>query len=445
MEGSGFPIKQDLRRVRPGKLRAIFPTEREIRFDYKEGVASAGTVPKDQLSFGLWNVLQLPDTFTVKVGNNKTVEYKKGTWMPIVFAVGFWDSQTGPGKTRGRTLDLDTIRKNWFTNKLEYIFTIDFTKADRIDPVWVKRIGAIMRNYRQTYMISPYWMDRIKSWRTVRAGVLDPISGTRQSSPVYLSGYCEVPSFRLAAYKKNRRSHKAAYNVINDIVKIDNADPAPFTLSTVDQDLGIMRINMASDEKQLVKNIIPCKVDDIPPLSAGSSGGDLLWNGSSLAEIHRFSTVISVVFNEPNDEEKHLIREFTLTPGEPKKVQDLAIRRDTARFAWTDSSVAIMANDRITIKNQLLANEEVIDAIAEAEMQKLQFAWKDLIVGVFAQPGYNVEWLPSANMRSVTIKFNGRTGLQTEFNMSDKPPALDLFGLLPQSVRKILYKQLAQE
>jgi len=445
MDGSGFPIRQDLKRVRPKTINAIFPKEQEIRFDYREGITTASSsIPTDQLTFGLWNVLQLPDTFTINIGNNKTFKYLKGTWMPVESAVGFWDTLQGPHKARGRTLSIKEVRKNWFTDKLEYIYTIDFTKVDDRDITFARRIGAIRKNYRQTYMIMPYWMDRIRTWKPVRSTVLDEASGTRQSSPIF-QDYCEVPSFRLAAFKRKKRSHKAAQNIKGFSEKLDSAEPSPFTMSIIDQRLGIFTINFAQDLQNLIKSVIPSKVDNIPILSAGSNPQDLLWNKASLSQEHKFSTIVSVTLAEPNDDGRHYKRTFTMDRSNKDKVWDLPIKRDIARYRWTDATKARLVNDRVIIEGNILENEEAINAIADAEAERFRFSWKDLVIGTFTQPGHKPEWTPSGSMRSVTVKFSINRGLETVFNMTEKPPSLDIFLLLPQSVRNSLFNIISAE
>ncbi|RME82289.1 MAG: hypothetical protein D6785_08025, partial [Planctomycetota bacterium] len=112
---------------------------------------------------------------------------------------------------------------------------------------------------------------------------------------------------------------------------------------------------------------------------------------------------------------------------------------------WTDSTKAVMDNDKIKIEGAVLENQEIIDAVSKTEADRLRQTWRDLVIGMFTQPGYISEWVPSGSMRSVTVQFSTQRGLETIFNMTERPPARDLFTLLPQSVRKVLYKMISLE
>lgn len=442
MDGSGYPVVQDLSRVRPSKSRLIFPKEYEIKFDYQENPQRLSTVPRDQVDFTLWNVLQLPDDITVKISSNETKKYLRGSWMPIEIAVNFWDDLPGPHKDRGIKLSMENIRKHWFSSKLAFIYTQKVGQQEA-DPVWVKRISQIKTHYRQTFKIAGWWMDRIRSWKPDRAAVLDPLTGERQPSPVYMN-YCEIPSFRFVQMKGGSRSKQsAAYNVTGFASNVDNVDPSPFSISVVSQDIGIFKIRYETDTQDLIQSIVPSEVNKIPPLSVGSNAADLLWNGASLKESHNMSVILSVVLAEPNDEARHEVVNFDLSPGVKGKVQDVPIRRDTARYRWTNNTRAIFQNDQVKIQNAELVNRQIIEAIAKAEAEQLKEKWQDLTIGVFSQPGHKTEWVPSGSMRSVTIKYTPSRGLETEFNMSERPQRFDIFTLLPQSVRSVLYKQIA--
>ncbi|MCB0383799.1 MAG: hypothetical protein KDD43_00295 [Bdellovibrionales bacterium] len=441
MEGTGFPVQQDLSRIRPGKSRSLFRVEREVKWVYKEE-ADGQTVPDNLTVFSLYNVIPVPDEIRIKVPGGKRDVFQKGELVPIEDYIEIIDLLDGPGKSRGRTLDLSAIRNNWFTNRLELIFTQKLSDFEA-DPLWVRRIAAIKMHYRQTFMIAPHWMKRIRSWKPERAAVINPQTGTRQPAPVY-TNYCEIPSFRMISHKKHipRTKQKAAYNVTGYSDNIDDAVPSHFTIQILDQELGLFRIDFAQDDQNLVKSIVPSEVDNIPNLTVGSSPADLLWNGAKLKDTHNFATILSVVFAEPNDEERHYVVKKDIPTGNPKKTHDIKVFRDSARFKWTDKTKATFTQGKIKFTGDELANGDVIKAIADAEVSRLQAAWEDLTVGVFSQPNWKTKWTPSGSMKSVTIRFSARRGLETVFNMSEKPPSFDIFGRLPQSVRTYLYKQL---
>lgn len=443
MDGSGWPIKQDLKNVRPGKIRALIPQEYELRFDFAEGVPGGSSTPRNAIPFTLDNVIQIPTDTEIAVGNSPKKMYAKGSWVPIKDYINAISFLPGPGIRRGKILDRDALLKHWFTDQLKYIWVTDFAAADQVDHVWAKRIGAIRAHYRQTFQIRREWIDRIRSWQPVRATVLDPISGTRQPSPVFVN-YCVIPSFRYALYGQNRKKHKAAYNVTGWSAKLADVNPSPFTIQVIDKEAGILKIQYAQDTQQLVSTVIPSNVEGIPVLSAGSNPKSTLWNRAKLASEHHMSVIISAVLSEPNDEGRHFIRNFELSNSNKDKTFDMAIRQDNARWEWTDATTATLRDDRVVITGSTLANEDIVKALAEASAKRLQESWRDLITGTFTQPAYDDAWVPSSTMRSVTIKFSKNRGLETMFNMAEKPPRFDIYELLPQSVRNYLYKHIPQ-
>jgi len=444
MDGSGWPIPQDLRRVRPGRVRVMFPKIHEIKFKYEETTVSGGTFDPSVLDFGLENVLQIPDTFEATVDKVKK-KYIKGQWVPIKEALAAWNAQDDRPFKGKATLNLRGVRVSWFSDQLKYRFASRFTNRDLFDLIWEPRMQAVERSYRQIFRILPKWMDRIRSWEPVRVAVNDPLTGNRAPSPVFLN-YCKIPSFRLPLYKKGYGGkHKGGYNVLNYSSNTNTANPAPFLLSPINQSLGVFRIDYASDPLSLISSTIPSKVDDIPVLSANSSPSDILWHGASLSPSHNMDVILSVVFAEPNDEERHFILDYKMKEGEVKKTADLPVRMESARYEWQDTTSAFLKEDRVTIHGEKLVNADMLQAIGDASAKEFAANWKNQTVGVFTQPGYESDWLPNGSIRSVTIRFSARRGLETTFNLSERAKRQSLFDLLPPTVRRVIYKQLDLE
>ena len=442
LEGSEVPIRQDLKRIRPGKIEMYFDQEYEVRFDYIHDSKPIGrTVQRDQIpKFTLENVLPLPDEIT---RNGKT--YPKGSWVTIDDAITFWNTDTKEPQPQGRSLTFSAINKYWLgENILEMRFALDPSQVDFMNPIWLERIQALRQHYRRTFRILPYWMKRIRSISATRATLLDPITGQRHPSPVY-QDYCVVPTFRKAIKAKNKNAHKAARNIERWAANIDTAKPAPAVVSIINEKLGIFSINFLRDPLFMTSEIIRSAVDNIPSLSAGSSTREAYWNKAKLKDLFKLSVVLSVVFAIPNDLDGKYLKSFVVEGGNEKIVQQILVRRDTARWKWTDQSRARIIDGKIVVTGSKLDNKDVIDAIAKSEAERIRFSWEDRVIGVFTKVGWDPTWVPFAWIKSVTLRFSINDGINTMFNMSEPPQAKDWSILVPQYVRNIINRALSKE
>lgn len=443
MENSGWPEAQDLSRVRPGFVTTLHPVTREIKFTYAEDSVGSSIAP-NKLAFSLENVVQLPDSLKVKIdGVDKT--YTKGSWVPLEEAMIAWNADTTHPWSENQKLYINRLKEYWFADRLKFKFAATRQNTDTFnDPILVNRVGAIMRSYRQIFRIRKEWMDKIRSWEPLRSAVIDPISGVRQPSPVFMN-YCVVPSFRMPIWKKGKKDHLAAYNVNGYSTKVDTANPSPFLITQISNPLGIFSISFQNDALSLTEESIPSHVFNIPKLSAGAATSSKFWYKSQLSSTHNMSTIISCTLAEPNDFGRHLELDYTFDGGDPRKTAHIPISMETARYRWTDKTAGYIQNNKIVVDGDVLENEEIIKSISQAEVRRYKKSWENVIIGMFRQPGYKESWLPSGSMKSVTISFSATSGLSTLFNMTERATPLNLFEMLPLSVRRVIYKQLDKE
>lgn len=439
VEGSQHPIRQNLKRIRPKRVVCYFDREFEIRWNYNETSETGSQNAVGVKSFDLENVVQVPDTFTVK-----GKKYVKGSWVPIEDYLDALNQDTANPQPQGRAINLDELQKLWLgQNKLEFFYCSDFALPGQVDRLWAQRIGAIRQSYRQIFRIAPYWQKRIRVIRPDRVAILDTVTGTRAPAGVF-QDYCEVPTFRAPVRSRDRSRFKAARNLTNYAGILKDKEPTPAIVRMLDERLGIFRIDFLPDPTFMTLDMVPSQVNDIPSLSVGSPTGTVLWNKATLKPTFDLAVIMSCIFAIPNDFDQKHAEILELPNGSDNVVQHLFIRGDNARFGYKDGMTAHEDGSKIVITGAEFVNESVVKALAKAETERLKTSWEDRYLGVFSMSGYQNNWLPFAYVNSVQVEYSEQSGLQTVFDMSEPPPPLDLYQFLPQHVKNIVNRPIPE-
>lgn len=439
VEGSQYPIRQNLKRVRPGRAICFFDREHEIRFNYletaTESLSSVSGVPL----FDLENVCQVSDTFTV---NGK--KYIRGSWIRIDDYLGALNQDTANPNPLGRKLSIKALKEYWLgQNRLEFFYASDFALPNRVDLLWAQRIASIRQSFHQTFRVSPYWQKRIRVFRADRVAILDTVTGTRAPAGVY-QDYCEVPTFRAPVRSRDRSRFKSARNHTNYASSLENKEPTPAVVRMLDSRLGVFRIDFLPDPSFMTLDMVPGNVDNIPALSVGSPSGSVLWNNAKLRGTFNLAVIMSCIFAIPNDFDGKHAEVMEIPNGDKSVTAHMFVRGDNARFGYKDGMSAKNDNGKIVINGAEFVNEGVIKSLAKAEAERLKTSWEDRYIGVFAQPGYKDHWLPFAYTSSVQVEYSESTGLQTVFDMSEPPQTLDYFNLLPQATKNIINRNIPE-
>ena len=439
VQGSQHPIRQNLQRIRPSRVVCFFDREFEIRWNYNETSTTSLTGTKGLPPFELENVCQVADTFTVH-----GVKYTRGSWVRVQDYMDALNADTTDPNPQGRNLSLQALRKYWLgQNKLEFFYASDFALPNRVDLLWAQRINALRQSYHQIFRVSPYWQQRIRSFRADRVAILDTVTGTRAPAGVY-QDYCEVPTFRAPVRSKDRSRFKAARNHSNYAGVLENKPPSPAIIRMIDNRLGIFRVDFLPDPSFMTLDMVPGNVDNIPALSVGSPSGTVLWNKARLKDTFDIAVIMSCIFAIPNDFDGKHAEEMEVPNGSNGVTQHLFIRGDNARFGYKDGMLAREDKGKIVIDGAEFVNEGVVKALAKSEAERLKTTWEDRYIGIFAQPGYKDHWLPFAYTSSVQVEYSEHGGLQTVFDMSEPPPILDDHQLLPQAVKNIINKHIPE-
>ncbi|RME87036.1 MAG: hypothetical protein D6785_02505 [Planctomycetota bacterium] len=445
LDGVDLPFKQDLSRVRPGKIRVGFEKQYEILFKYSEDPLALGrprTVLRNSSPpLQLENILQLPDTF---ISGGK--KYYKGSWIPVFEALNLWNNDKSNPPPSGKPLTKSELLRRWLSeNYLEFVYASYSLKGiPRQDEIWANRIAALRHHFRKTFRVNQFWAQRVKEFKAERATLLDPITGRREPSPVFMN-YTQIATFRKLLKSKNPNAHIAA-QIIKKYPKdgkFENAIPCPAVVNMLDANLGIFSVDFLEDPAYFVMKFIPGEVDPIPKVAAGMSQDLTLWGRVSLKSDFRLAVILSVIFAIPNSKKNKLFFDFKLDNGNDKIETEIYSTQDNARYRFGNNmSVEFQEDGDVIVRGAKLDNEEVIKAIADAEKKQVEFSWIDRIeTGTFTAIGYKSGWEPRGWIKSISVQYNTQFGLVTTVSMTDAQ-AKPLLNFLGPKVRHILQKSI---
>ena len=445
VDGSEVPFKQDLSRIRPGKIRVGFEKEYEILFKYEETAASVKTVLRNATpDLDLENVLQIPDTFVA--GGKKYVE---GSWMPVFQALALWNADTvNPPPSKKALTKADILRFWCSPNYLEWAYGtfVLGTGVYRHDEIWSNRISALRAHFRKTFRISQYWSQRLLKLEASRATLLDPITGRKSPSLVWMD-YTHVATHRLLIKSKNPDAHVAA-KVIERYPadgRFSATKPVPAYINMLDERLGIFEVDFLQDPLFFTMKYIYGAVDPVPKAAAGLGQDLTVWSSVSLKADFKLAVVLSCIFAVPNSKENKLWYEFEDETGAKDRIYEIYSLRDNARYGAGDNmSVVFSPGDgSMRVSGATLSNENIVSAIAQAEKEMLAWSWKDRThVGTFTAPGWKDTWLPTSWIQSVSVQFDQSFGLATVISMPEPPASKPLLSQLGPKVRHILQKSV---
>lgn len=325
--------------VRPQAIEFLYTIESEVRIDAVE-YADGDTVTAIQDQRIAVNVGAVPD-FELAIGG---VVYAQGTWATLEQLLTAWGVPPGIGGTR---LTHAAIQKA----QVAYVdlwgpLLLTGARAPNAD--WVARVACIRDSYRLIYMLPPRWRDRWLSFATNRVGIIDPTSGRRAPSEVYMD-YHKIPSMR-ALYKSRAAGQPLPFAInengypggkarsfqgftVNDFDE-GHTRPAPFTLHVLDEDQGIVGLAPRNDQYRLWEHIGPSKVvlsDDpnsngpVGDYAAAQDGAviafDMVFDANRVPKLsarHKMAFVITAIPASPNDN-----RQFYKVTVKPEDVKGM--------------------------------------------------------------------------------------------------------------------------
>lgn len=441
----GVLYRQDLKRIRPKKVRVRFqkmqetlvkfvpsPGETSVNEERKANelvVNAIGGTPITQERIdarsiiGCANVIQVPF-----VPDNISQNLRVGEYIPIADYLNFLN------------IPENDVRELWWTDTLEQKFSFQLqsgSQTPEIEALARTVISAVRSAFRQQFMIDPFFLDRIDFWEDKSVDVIDNFSGYRAPSPVW-SDFCIVPRIRNVEIAQRRALHSDAMrNWLVDIEDPDRVKPTAGRIRIVNMELGVFRIEYPKDIDNVIDTIIPSAVDNLPaasPAGATSLSRFMLTQQSPLSKNFTMETIISIVWLFSSDglydsTEKYEIIEFDYTndpdfESEGPNIEFLSKRE----YARLDRDLNVV-------------NSSIIEAIARSEAGRIMNQFRDRFIGVLTLPGIENISL-DGNIREISYGISRDLGLHTVIDMNEIPFDPELIQSLPDEARNFLFKQL---
>lgn len=454
--------------IRPANVNVLFSIEQELRFD---SLDEGGAYAPARTSRYLENVAPIPDASLTMADGRVLI---RGTYVTFDELFRAWNLSTvaRPGKrVQPLPISHDMVQRAWWN--LEFLYTSLGQSVSSTTDDWAARIQCVRNHYRLTYRIAPYWQNRILSLRANRVGIFDPVTQSRSPALVFCD-YTIDPTAH-GAYSDAGLQHSLmvvdGYNTSLPLAKA-----APATLSIVDKDLGIVRLNFGSDTYGLFATKYPCGIDhgpaldfrkeQTPPLALGTVYGTGVGGGGEGARLsanHKVGIVLTgVPFGPNNGDQLFRVKVAageveSLVPGaSPASGPDWDLRCSVtaARFMWRDENEAdidkVFGRDVDTPEKQptypaskleaagLLVDGKAMKALARAAAAALYSTLVDRISGAhgYALAG-SVD--PVGNLVATRVEAHPNGALMLVLRFGGQTQRLDLFQLLDAGTRRTLF------
>lgn len=484
LAGSDTLAFVDQRRVRPKEVHVLFSYEAEVRFDHEERDLG-WTGEQDPADRVADNVLASPD-FALSIGGTS---YAQGTWLNINTAINAWGSP--PGRL---SMSSSYLRKA-FVPFMDMWAPMLLAGTRDPDADWISRIAALQQHWRKTYKINRRWIDRIFQLNAYRVSTIDPATGTRAPAAAY-ANYALVYSQR-SMIDDIQESRDLSY-VINveaypepsgsEPTRLSAMRPAPATVSILDHDQGIVRLDYRTDQTRMHQMILPGNIANIPSGDMADRGRkaiafNAVFESASLQNIpqltgnHRVTFVLSAIPASPNTDQQ-LYRVVvkpdevaSLLPGNlaeglgagdgPVMEVRIGVGRETARVAWSDRKSELIedlfgvtelsdeaAQDLGGIESLIINRGEQsavgnagasVDAIAQAAAARVYAEFTDRWQGD-TQVGGSYDAKVDGFLDELVHQTDSEGNVTTKIRTGSQPPRFDFRTILPGDVRAILMR-----
>ena len=140
-------------------------------------------------------------------------------------------------------------------------------------------------------------MDRFDTWENKRNTVVNNFTRTKPPSPLF-ADYATVPRARHPEQAKNRGLYtQGIKNWIANNQDPNRKNPTPGTISIINRELGVFRIEYNSDTDGVIDQIVPSALDVSPTASARgitNLARFKLGRETPLAKDHTMETLVTV-------------------------------------------------------------------------------------------------------------------------------------------------------
>lgn len=316
----------DRKQIRPGKVIVHYQRELELMVEFEDDYSGGTSAAPISSAPFIENVCPTVDPETELEGEYdpelnqsppKTVP--AGTWVEMSVLLEAWDNDRPDGSL---PWTFDTIKRHWLKGDLEGVLGARGLDLDSEANI-AMRVQALRQHFRQSFRINRRFMERTRSLRAIRVGMLDPVTGARAPAAVWGQA-CIIPSTKgkyMAARGTDDLSKLKVYRNVDYLAKgaqgnILQASPGPTRVNIVDEELGIFRLDWVVSPYGTTESFIPSKLvgengaaksvvrnlasqDDEPmgPAMVVESGS----NGIFLADKMQYKAILTVVPSAPNN------------------------------------------------------------------------------------------------------------------------------------------------
>lgn len=382
-----YPVEVDRSKIRPEKVVVHYQREVEVLFEFKDDYFTP-VPPNPDLPY-LENVIPCVDRQTTVVEFDpflrKDIEKKNlppGTWVNIQGWLAAMDKEKPPNSA---PWTFDTIKVLWTIGDLEGALGAGGKDIDE-DADISTRVSALRQHFRQTFRISPVYMQRIRSLRAVRVALYDPVSGARAPAAVWGQA-CIIPNTKGKRMAKRgdvppeesviyRNVDYLAPDAADPKINIVATTPAPAQVTILDEELGVFRVEWIAPPAGTVESFVPCMLVNLQNQAAGptrdmgqqddkpiglsvrvESGA----TGLVLDATTQMKVLMTVVPAAPNNEKQFQRKEvepslvksryrgdYGIDGGSGPELQVFVPPGEmTARFAWQNDEVALTTTQQL--------------------------------------------------------------------------------------------------
>jgi hypothetical protein len=399
-----YPIIVDKKDFKPEKAIIHYTREVEMMVEYDDDFGSQTVSQPVRDDPYVECVIPTVDPVTKLTEYNpltdqmETRNVPMGTWVEAKALLAAWEEDRSnlPNSDLISPYTFEVVKKMWMVGGLESVWggggKYDYDEDGNASA----RVAAFMANFRQTFRINPRYMERIRSLRAVRVGVLNPTTGQRGPSAAWGQA-CMIPN-----EKGKLHAHRRAFTgqeddrhfIMRNVDFLSAAKkstknlvefaPGPTRVSIVDEDMGIFRLEWVASPYGTTKSFVPCHLvgsnaqgtprvptrntqdQDEQPMVLGAhtetGAPDIL-----LRSTMEFKALVTIVPGAPNNKKqfyrkeipahaisKLLRTELNIEGGTGPDVEVFIPPGEvTARYAWFDDDLA-----KATLKLLLGTNDD---------------------------------------------------------------------------------------
>lgn len=332
-----------------------------------------------------------------------------------------------------------------------------------LDPVRMAWVRAIRQHLYQTYRIWPDYIDSIVEWIPKRAGLVDLVYRSMMPSPVFTQ-YCLFPALlpaveaidlkQVTGTNKDdtdglpttlgkffgRQSDLGKF--VNPKVKAiigadDDVTYSPFTISIIDQDLGVFRVTPMNDLEGIIGEITIAQVENLNKTLIDVNNDDVVINTDGtylqgfmwLKSTKKLKTIISIVPATPNGDGQ--LYTLDKTPEEFGHPAGIAPRLKV---------ISKREVCRVRV-DQKIMNKELLDDIANAEVKTLLESYRDRTAGIVEYDGFATDAELVGFQNSIMFQAGG-LGARTYQDYNETPEPPPFYTLVNHTTQKLLFRRI---